>query len=77
MPSWLIAGTDTAQPYPCRCRPSGDCDAAWCPCAGRDDAEATPARCCARRFGPADVAAARRASNARRSARRTATRSDD
>ena len=69
MSRWLIAGTDTEQRYPCRCKPAGNCDPAWCECAGRADVEATPAACCSRRYGPADVTAARRAAETRRQAR--------
>jgi hypothetical protein len=44
---WLVAGTPTSAPYPCRCRPGGDCSPVFCPCAGRMDAWNWPAGCCA------------------------------
>jgi len=53
---WIVAGTDTSRPYPCRCheRRGRECSAAWCPCAGRSDWASTPRDCCSRRYGPAD-----------------------
>lgn len=57
---WLIAGTRTDAPYPCRCheRRYEQCSAAFCPCAGRRNPQ-NPA-CCANRYGPADVVIAAR-----------------
>lgn len=44
---WLVVGTSTEEPYPCRCSESrfGRCSAVFCPCSGRPD-PASP-RCCA------------------------------
>jgi len=54
MSKWIVAGTDTSRPYPCRCheRKGPRCSAAWCPCAGREDPPG-PA-CCGNWFTPAD-----------------------
>lgn len=54
---WVVTGTLTGAPYPCRCHRNGKCrgphntdhKAYWCPCAGRPDAAKMHAGCCARR----------------------------
>jgi hypothetical protein len=58
---WIIAGTDADQPYPCRCHEAryGQCNAAWCPCAGRPDPPKTS--CCGTWFAPVDVVKAKEA----------------
>lgn len=54
MSRWIIAGTLTTDPYPCRCheRRGRVCSPAWCPCAGRPDPQ--NATCCGHRFTPED-----------------------
>lgn len=60
---WLIAGTSTSDPYPCRCRerPSWAkrCSPAWCPCAGRPDP--FDPDCCGFRYSPEEVVMAKAA----------------
>lgn len=46
---WLIAGTPTDEPYPCRCSTAGRCNPRYCPCHGRTDVETMPTICCGRR----------------------------
>lgn len=69
MPRWLVAGTDVGDRYPCLCRKRG-CDPVYCPCAGRPDVDDMPAMCCSHRYTVEQVAAARRADSARRTAAR-------
>jgi hypothetical protein len=66
---WIMAGTDSREPYPCQChvRPlhargwkNWTCSPAFCPCAGHDP-EGRPADCCAWRVGPAEVIMAKAA----------------
>lgn len=62
MSRWIVAGTDAADPYPCRCFTDRkpwvkECSAAWCPCAGRADPP-SPA-CCGTWFRPRDVVVAK------------------
>lgn len=47
MSRWLIAGTPTDVPYPCRCNPEGTCSPKYCSCSGRLDLENVGPRCCA------------------------------
>lgn len=50
---WLIAGTPTHKPYPCRCSVKRRCQAAplafCCPCINRTDTDHLPSHCCAKR----------------------------
>lgn len=57
---WLIAGTPTSEPYPCRCAESryGRCSPMWCPCAARQDPP--EAKCCGHRTTVEDVQRAKR-----------------
>ena len=66
---WLIAGTPSSEPYPCRCHESkfGRCSPVFCPCAGRPDL--LPESCCSTRFGPAEVATATAAWRMKKAAR--------
>jgi hypothetical protein len=53
MPTWVIAGTPTTQPYPCRCRYDGQCNPKYCPCWGRTDhLDIAPRNCCGPRWTP-------------------------
>lgn len=46
---WLVAGTPTAEPYPCMCRGQRGCTR-HCPCRGRTDhLDQMPTVCCGRR----------------------------
>lgn len=51
MSLWLIAGTPTDLPYPCRCFEAFNRRCGWlCPCRGRGDGLGTlPRNCCALR----------------------------
>lgn len=73
---WIIAGTSTAEPYPCRCkeRPAHaigwakwQCSPAWCPCAGRTDPPEPD--CCGWHVTAADVVMAKAAWELQRRAR--------
>lgn len=46
---WIVAGTPSDQPYPCRCheRRRDSCSVKWCPCSGRTDLANVPKSCCA------------------------------
>jgi hypothetical protein len=63
---WIVTGTTTTEPYPCRCkerplwargRADWECSAAWCPCAGRSDPQEPD--CCGWRRSPAEVVQAK------------------
>lgn len=46
--TWLVAGTDLGDTYPCLCMGMRDCGR-HCPCRGRRDTDQMPPLCCARR----------------------------
>ena len=66
MARWIVAGTSTLEPYPCRCRepvwsPGRNCGSTWCPCWDRLDGLASlPFACCAlRQLRPTAASTAR------------------
>lgn len=65
--TWIVAGTSSLQPYPCRCEGGRRaCSPLWCPCAGRLDVWNFAPACCAWMHTPAVAAAAQRAYEAQR-----------